>query len=262
MQQSIGYATLVVRDYDEAIAFFTKTLHFELVEDTPIEGKRWVLIRPPGSRGTSLVLGRATTPDQRARVGDQTGGRVSLFLQTDDFWRDYRELRAKGVAFAREPREESYGTVAVFRDLYGNLWDLLQLKGVATGGVHHLDLTVSDLSRSTDFYDQVLPLLGFRRSLDVPEGPVWAGAQFELGLSPARSTAAHDRYAAGLHHLAFSAPSRAAVDAAHRRLVELGVAILDPPAEYPRYGPGYYAVFFADPDGIKLEYVYTPRWPQ
>ena len=262
MQQSIGYVALVVRDYDEAIAFFTTTLHFELVEDTPIEGKRWVLVRPPGSRGTSLLLARATAPEQLARIGDQTGGRVSLFLHTDDFWRDYRELRAKGVSFAREPKEESYGTVAVFRDLYGNLWDLLELKGVASGGVHHIDLTVRDLARSTEFYDRVLPLLGFRRSSNVPEGPIWAGAQLEVGLVPARSSAAHDRTAAGLHHLAFAAPSRAVVDAAHRRLVELGVAILDPPAEYPRYAPGYYAVFFADPDGIKLEYVYTPRWPQ
>jgi catechol 2,3-dioxygenase-like lactoylglutathione lyase family enzyme len=128
MRQSIGYVALVVRDYDEAIAFFTKTLHFELVEDTPIEGKRWVLVAPPGSRGTCLLLARASTPEQLEHVGNQTGGRVSLFLHTDDFWRDYRELRAKGVEFAREPKEESYGTVAVFRDLYGNLWDLLELK--------------------------------------------------------------------------------------------------------------------------------------
>jgi len=133
---------------------------------------------------------------------------------------------------------------------------------MAGGAVHHIDLTVSDLARSTAFYDRVLPLLGFRRNTDVPEGPIWAGAQLELGLVPARSTAAHDRFAAGLHHLAFAAPSPAAVDAAHRNLVELGVAILDAPAEYPRYAPGYYAVFFADPDGLKLEYVYTPRWPQ
>jgi len=127
MRQSIGYVALVVRDYDEAIAFFTRTLHFELVEDTPIEGKRWVLVAPPGSRGTALLLAKAKGPEQLARVGDQTGGRVSFFLHTDDFWRDYRELRAKGVEFAREPKQEGYGTVAVFRDLYGNLWDLLEL---------------------------------------------------------------------------------------------------------------------------------------
>jgi catechol 2,3-dioxygenase-like lactoylglutathione lyase family enzyme len=129
MRQSIGYVALVVRDYDEAIAFFTKTLRFEVVEDTPIDGKRWVLVAPPGSHGTLLLLARAKGPEQLARVGDQTGGRVSFFLHTDDFWRDYRDLVAKGIEFARPPKEESYGTVAVFRDLYGNLWDLLELKG-------------------------------------------------------------------------------------------------------------------------------------
>jgi lactoylglutathione lyase len=137
MRQSIGYVALVVRDYDEAIASFTQTLRFELVEDTPIEGKRWVLVAPPGSRGTCLLLARATTSEQLARVGNQTGGRVSLFLHTDDFWRDYRELRAKGVEFAREPKEESYGTVAVFRDLYGNLWDLLELKVIKKRRCQH-----------------------------------------------------------------------------------------------------------------------------
>jgi catechol 2,3-dioxygenase-like lactoylglutathione lyase family enzyme len=262
MRQSIGYVALVVRDYDEAIAFFTRTLSFELVEDTPIEGKRWVRVAPPGSRGTCLVLARATTPEQLARVGNQTGGRVSFFLHTDDFWRDYRELKAKGVAFEREPKEESYGTVAVFRDLYRNLWDLLELKGVASGAVHHIDLTVRDLARSTEFYDRVLPLLGFRRGVGEPDGPLWAGAELEIGLQAAVSPTAHDRYAPGLHHLAFAAPSRAAVDAAHRSLLALGVTILNTPADYPQYAPGYYAVFFADPDGIKLEYAYTPRWPQ
>ena len=128
MRQSIGYVALVVRDYDEAIAFFTKTLRFELLEDTPIDGKRWVLVAPPGSRGTAILLAQAKGPEQLARVGDQTGGRVTFFLHTDDFWRDYRDLVAKGVEFARPPKEEGYGTVAVFRDLYGNLWDLLELK--------------------------------------------------------------------------------------------------------------------------------------
>jgi glyoxylase I family protein len=130
-----------------------------------------------------------------------------------------------------------------------------------TGAVHHVDLTVSDLARSTDFYDRVLPLLGFRRSPSVPEGPIWAGDGVEIGLVAAHSPAKHDRFTPGLHHLAFTAPSRAAVDEAHRALVEIGVAILDAPADYPQYAPGYYAVFFTDPDGLKLEYVYTPRWP-
>jgi catechol 2,3-dioxygenase-like lactoylglutathione lyase family enzyme len=128
------------------------------------------------------------------------------------------------------------------------------------GAIHHIDLTVGDLARSAAFYDRVLPLMGFRRGASVPEGPVWANAQLEIGLVGARSHKAHDRYSPGLHHLAFAAPSRDAVDALHVRMVELGVPILDPPADYPRYAPGYYAVFFADPDGIKLEYVYTPRW--
>ncbi len=144
-------------------------------------------------------------------------------------------------------------------------WLGLGLQRLAAGGevgaIHHVDLTVRDLARSEAFYDQVLPLLGFRRGIGAPEGPIWAGAALEVGLVAARSPAAHDRYAAGLHHLAFTAPSRSAVDALHGRLRSLGVPILDPPAEYPRYAPGYYAVFFADPDGMKLEYVFTPRWP-
>jgi catechol 2,3-dioxygenase-like lactoylglutathione lyase family enzyme len=124
--RSIAAVVLVVADYDEAIAFFTQHLGFALVEDTSVApGKRWVTVRPAGG-GTALVLARATTPEQAARVGDQTGGRVLLFLQTDDFWRDYAAFRERGVRFAEEPREEPYGTVAVFLDLYGNRWDLIQ----------------------------------------------------------------------------------------------------------------------------------------
>jgi len=120
------------REYDEAIAFFTQVLSFALVEDSAAidrEGnyKRWVLIRPPGSQGTDLLLARASTPEEESRIGNQTGGRVFLFLHTDDFWRDYREMTSRGVKFVRAPREEFYGTVAVFEDLYGNQWDLLQL---------------------------------------------------------------------------------------------------------------------------------------
>ncbi len=130
MQQSIFHIALVVRDYDEAIEFYTKKLHFTLVEDTyqPEQDKRWVVVAPPNSVGTSLLLARASKPEQGAFVGNQTGGRVFLFLQTDDFWRDYNDMKAKGIHFVREPREESYGTVVVFEDLYGNLWDLVQLK--------------------------------------------------------------------------------------------------------------------------------------
>jgi len=127
-QTMIGLVTLVVRDYDEAIAFYVGTLGFTLVEDRalPAEHKRWVVVAPPGARETRLLLARAVGSAQEARIGDQTGGRVFLFLFTDDFWRDYHAYRAKGVVFVRAPRVEPYGTVAVFEDLYGNRWDLLQ----------------------------------------------------------------------------------------------------------------------------------------
>jgi catechol 2,3-dioxygenase-like lactoylglutathione lyase family enzyme len=130
MNQSILHVALVVRDYDEAIAFFCEKLHFTLVEDTyqPEQDKRWVLVAPPGSSGTTLLLAQASTPEQEGFIGRQTGGRVFLFLQTDDFWRDFNEMRASGINFIREPKEAPYGTVAVFEDLYGNLWDLIQLK--------------------------------------------------------------------------------------------------------------------------------------
>src|SRR5712691_13237776 len=129
IMQTLGHVALVVRDYDEALAFFTRTLNFKLIEDTRLgEDKRWVLIAPPGSQGTSLLLAQAANPEQVSRIGNQTGGRVFLFLHTDDFWRDFNAFKSKGVVFVRDPKEESYGTVAVFRDLYGNLWDLLQLK--------------------------------------------------------------------------------------------------------------------------------------
>ena len=129
MPQKLGYVALVVREYDEAIAFYTQSLGFRLIEDTDLgKGKRWVLVRPPGSSATDLLLARAATDEQASRIGNQTGGRVFLFLHTDNFWRDYRELTARGVKFCRPASEESYGTVAVFEDLYGNKWDLLQMK--------------------------------------------------------------------------------------------------------------------------------------
>ncbi len=133
MKQALGHVALVVRDYDEALAFFTQTLDFKVVEDTRLsEEKRWVLIAPPGSQGTTLLLARAATPEQASRIGNQTGGRVFLFLHTDDFWRDYSTMTARKVKFIRPPQEETYGIVAVFEDLYGNLWDLLQLKSGET----------------------------------------------------------------------------------------------------------------------------------
>ncbi len=127
MKQSIIHVALVVRDYDEAIAFYCHKLHFSLVEDTyqPEQDKRWVVVAPPGSNGTTLLLARASTSEQEAFIGRQTGGRVFLFLRTDDFWRDYNEMLSLGIKFVRVPKTAPYGTVAVFEDLYGNLWDLI-----------------------------------------------------------------------------------------------------------------------------------------
>ena len=128
MNRSIAHVAIIVRDYDEAIAFYVDKLNFELVEDTywPDQDKRWVIVRPAGNGNTSLLLARASTPDQERFIGNQSGGRVFLFLRTDDFWRDFAALSSAGVEFTRAPKTESYGTVAVFRDLYGNLWDLIQ----------------------------------------------------------------------------------------------------------------------------------------
>ena len=133
MAQTLGYVALVVRDYDEALAYFTQSLGFVVIEDSIAKDrsgneKRWVLVSPPDSRGTSLLLARASTPEEASRIGNQTGGRVFLFLHTDDFWRDYSEMQRRGVKFKEAPRQEAYGTVAVFEDLYGNKWDLLELK--------------------------------------------------------------------------------------------------------------------------------------
>jgi len=127
MNQSIIHIALVVRDYDEAIDFFCQKLHFTLIEDTyqPEQDKRWVLVSPPGSTGANLLLARASSPEQEVTIGRQTGGRVFLFLSTDDFWRDYHDMLSAGIRFVREPKTASYGTVAVFADLYGNLWDLI-----------------------------------------------------------------------------------------------------------------------------------------
>ena len=135
MKQSLVHVALIVRDYDEAIAFYTKKLHFTLVEDTyqPEQEKRWVLVAPPGSSETTLLLARASTTEQESFIGNQTGGRVFLFLKTDDFWRDYHEMISSGIKFVREPKTAPYGIVAVFEDLYGNLWDLIGPREVSAG---------------------------------------------------------------------------------------------------------------------------------
>ncbi len=129
MKQSIIHIALVVHDYDEAIEFYTKKLNFTLIEDTwqAEQDKRWVVVAPPGSHGTTLLLARASKPEQEVFVGNQSGGRVFLFLNSDDFWRDYNQMVERGIRFIRQPKEQDYGIVAVFEDLYGNRWDLLQL---------------------------------------------------------------------------------------------------------------------------------------
>ena len=135
MKQSIGLVSLLIPDYAEAIAFYVGVLGFSLIEDSavPEQRKRWVVVAPPGATESRLLLARASSPEQSTRVGNQTGGRVFLFLNTDDFARDYASFKAKGVVFVREPSQQPYGTVAVFKDPWGNLWDLLQPRAVRNG---------------------------------------------------------------------------------------------------------------------------------
>ncbi|MCG8464186.1 MAG: VOC family protein [Xanthomonadales bacterium] len=130
MKQSLLHIALVVKDYDEAIDFYVNKLHFDLIEDSyqPEQDKRWVVVSPPGSNGATILLARASKPEQEPFIGNQAGGRVFLFLSTDDFWRDYHRMKNDGITFIRDPQEFDYGTVAVFEDLYGNLWDLIELK--------------------------------------------------------------------------------------------------------------------------------------
>ena len=129
-KQHLSLTSVLVRDYDEAIPFYVGVLRFLLIEDSPVlsQNKRWVVVAPPGASESRLLLARAANPDQESRVGNQTGGRVFLFLHTDDFWRDFNLYTSRGVRFIRQPAEEPHGTVAVFQDLYGNLWDLIQPK--------------------------------------------------------------------------------------------------------------------------------------
>jgi catechol 2,3-dioxygenase-like lactoylglutathione lyase family enzyme len=137
VKQSLGLTALLVRDYDEALDFYVRVLGFKLLEDTyiPAQDKRWVVVAPAGSAESALLLARAVTAEQSARIGNQSGGRIFLFLYTDDFWRDYRTYRARGVVFVREPKQERYGIVAVFEDLYGNRWDLLEPNQGAISGL-------------------------------------------------------------------------------------------------------------------------------
>jgi len=136
MPQHLGLVSIVVRDYDDAIAFYVGKLGFSLIEDTyqPAQDKRWVVVSPPGAKESRLLLAKATNEHQASRIGDQTGGRVFLFLYTDDFWRDFNAYKASGVTFVREPKSEEYGTVAVFQDLHGNQWDLVQTAAAKSAG--------------------------------------------------------------------------------------------------------------------------------
>jgi lactoylglutathione lyase len=178
MPQTIGCIALLVREYDEAIAFFTGCLRFKLIEDTPLGGgKRWVRVAPPNTRGTALLLARAATPEQQGRVGNQTGGRVFLILHTDDFWRDYHEMRSHGVAFTEEPRHETYGTVAVFVDLYGNKWDLVQSNSV-TASDPSMNFVVRRTADLTD--DERTELAALSRAVYPPDAAeTWPGRYLE-----------------------------------------------------------------------------------
>ncbi len=177
--QSIACVSLVVRDYDEAIAFFTGCLRFTLVEDKPLgDGKRWVLVAPPGGTGTALLLARAVTPEQASRVGNQTGGRVFLFLHADDFWRDYHEMKSRGVAFIEEPRREEFGTVAVFLDLYGNRWDLVQSQGVSAVRRAPMNMVLRRMADVTDAERAGLAALS--QAVYPPEvAAAWSGRHLE-----------------------------------------------------------------------------------
>jgi catechol 2,3-dioxygenase-like lactoylglutathione lyase family enzyme len=179
MPQTIGSVALLVRDYDEAIAFFVGRLRFTLREDAAGgDGKRWVLVAPPGPGGTALLLARAATPEQESRVGNQTGGRVFLFLQTDDFWRDYHEMKSRGVTFAEEPRREAFGTVAVFFDLYGNRWDLVQPPDTSAARRGSVDMVLRRMADLTDAEGAEREALG--RAVYPPEvAAVWPGRYLE-----------------------------------------------------------------------------------
>lgn len=178
MKQKIANIALVVRDYDEAIAFYTQTLHFNLLEDTDLGGdKRWVRVAPPGASETCLLLAKAANPEQESAVGSQTGGRVFLFLHTDDFWRDYNEMQARGVRFVEEPRYESYGTVVVFEDLYGNKWDFIEPKPVPQYRwlLFDVDDTLFDFTSA-----ESRSLEMTFRDLNLPFDPAYAGVYREV----------------------------------------------------------------------------------
>ena len=171
MKHAIAHVALVVRDYDEAIAFYTETLGFTLVEDTyqPEQDKRWVIVAPSGTSGSTLLLARASTPEQARFIGNQAGGRVFLFLSTDDFWRDYHRMTAAGVRFVRPPSVAPYGTVAVFEDLYGNRWDLIEY-GAARSDAGRQGTRVTSSGTPTDMHPRAAELIATLKLRPHPEG--------------------------------------------------------------------------------------------
>jgi catechol 2,3-dioxygenase-like lactoylglutathione lyase family enzyme len=202
MKQTLAHVALIVRDYDEAIRFFTEVLQFRLIEDTyiPEQDKRWVLVAPRGSRGTSVLLARPSNATQEAFVGNQTGGRITFFLETDDFDRDYRSLTASGVEFVRPPVHASYGTVAVFKDLYGNLWDLIQRDRTADaerarGGVTY-EITASVRVDVIDSYER------YMRDVHIPD----------LLATGCFASASLSRSEPGRYRIRYEAPDQAALD--------------------------------------------------
>lgn len=190
VNQTLALSTLVVRDYDEAIAFFVGTLGFRLIEDTdqPEQAKRWVVVQPAGAGNAQLLLARASTPEQTARIGSQTGGRVAFFLYTDDFERDHARYSAAGVRFVRPRTEQPYGTVAVFADLYGNLWDLVQLRQPPPAAVHSV-VYAKHKARVAAFYRAVLALAVAE---DEPGFTLLAGRGIELSVVQAPEAIARE----------------------------------------------------------------------
>jgi catechol 2,3-dioxygenase-like lactoylglutathione lyase family enzyme len=246
MKQRLIHVALVVRDYDEAIQFFCDRLHFRLVEDTPdpARDKRWVLVAPPGSDGPALLLARAANREQEAAIGRQTGGRVFLFLQTDDVWRDFKAMNAAAIKFVRGPTDEPYGIVAVFEDLYGNLWDLIQPKrpqaARATFGRVAPTIPVADIQRALGFYCDVL---GFTVSLTNGEPVTFAviqqgGAQLHLEVQPGKAGSSH------AHILVDD------LNAVHQRLLRAGATIHQAPQAQEW---GLRDIVIADPDGNTFE---------
>ncbi len=266
MRQRVTQFTVNVRDYDEALSFYVDKLGFECVEDTDLgDGKRWVRVRPHGSSGASILLARATSAEQLASVGRQTGGRVFAFLETDDFRRDYDALVARGVAFVRPPSDERYGQVAVFEDLYGNRFDLLGPPGpvasepgkAAASMLDHISIGVVNLGRAARFYDAVLQPLGFARVWTSEKAVGYGAPRGEDKLAIKERPAA--RSAGEGAHIALGATSRAAVDAFHAAALSHGGEDEGAPGLRPAYGPGYYAAFVRDPDGYRIEAVLHER---